>query len=124
MRYLGNKTRMIDNISNFIAELQIDGKIFCDLFTGSASVADHFKDKYQIIANDLLSSSYTFATAKINFSKRVSTYRQIINIFTVVPELIFIIPTEIIHSKFGNPFLYFFVKFFRLIGISLNICRK
>ena len=60
---------MIDNISNFIAELQIDGKIFCDLFTGSASVADHFKDKYQIIANDLLSSSYTFATAKINFGK-------------------------------------------------------
>lgn len=69
MRYLGNKTRMIDNISNFIGELQIDGKIFCDLFTGSASVADHFKDKYQIIANDLLSSSYTFATAKINFGK-------------------------------------------------------
>ena len=65
MRYLGNKTRMIDNISSFIDELKIDGKVFCDLFTGSASVADYFKDKYQIIANDLLASSCIFASAKI-----------------------------------------------------------
>lgn len=65
MRYLGNKTRMIDNISSFIDELKIDGTVFCDLFTGSASVADYFKDKYQIIANDLLESSCVFANAKI-----------------------------------------------------------
>lgn len=65
MRYLGNKTRMIENISTFIDELKIDGKIFCDLFTGSASVADYFKDRYQIIANDLLASSCVFASAKI-----------------------------------------------------------
>lgn len=65
MRYLGNKTRMIDNISSFIDELKIDGKVFCDLFAGSASVADYFKDKYQIIANDLLASSCIFANAKI-----------------------------------------------------------
>ena len=49
MRYLGNKTRMIENISSFIDELNIEGKVFCDLFAGSASVADYFKDKYQII---------------------------------------------------------------------------
>lgn len=57
MRYLGNKTRMIDNIDLFIRDLGITGKTFCDLFTGSASVADFFKDRYKIIANDLLESS-------------------------------------------------------------------
>lgn len=46
MRYLGNKTRMIDNIDLFIRDLGITGKTFCDLFTGSASVADFFKDAF------------------------------------------------------------------------------
>ncbi len=66
MRYLGNKARMLENIEKFISELGIKGKTFCDLFTGSGSVADHFKDKYQIICNDLLVSSQVFAYAKIN----------------------------------------------------------
>lgn len=65
MRYLGNKTRMINNIDTFINELGIDGEVFCDLFAGSSSVADFFKGKYKIIANDLLISSYVFAKAKI-----------------------------------------------------------
>lgn len=65
MRYLGNKTRMINNIAAFISELGITGETFCDLFTGSCSVADYFKDKYSIIANDLLQSSFVIAKAKI-----------------------------------------------------------
>ena len=68
MRYLGNKARMIDNIKQFILDMNIEGQTFCDLFTGSAGVADSFKDKYQIIANDLLESSCIFAKAKINNS--------------------------------------------------------
>lgn len=66
MRYLGNKTRMMKNIDSFIKEREITGETFCDLFTGSASVADFFKDRYIIIANDLLASSCVFANAKIN----------------------------------------------------------
>lgn len=69
MRYLGNKTRMLQNIDSFIQELHIKGETFCDLFAGSASVADHFKDRYKIIANDLLVSSYYFAKAKISNSE-------------------------------------------------------
>ena len=68
MRYLGNKTRMIDHIKQFIVDMNVCGETFCDLFAGSASVADSFKDKYQIIANDLLQSSCVFAKAKINNS--------------------------------------------------------
>ena len=66
MRYLGNKTRMINNIDAFITELGIKGETFCDLFAGSSSVADYFKDKYKILANDLLMSSYVFARAKVS----------------------------------------------------------
>lgn len=66
MRYLGNKTRMMENIDSFIKERGIKGETFCDMFAGSASVADYFKGKYKIITNDLLTSSYIFAKAKIN----------------------------------------------------------
>lgn len=69
MRYLGNKTRMINNIDAFINELGIEGEVFCDLFAGSSSVADFFKGKYRIIANDLLISSFVFAKAKVNNGK-------------------------------------------------------
>lgn len=91
MRFLGNKTRMLSNIDSFIKKHKITGKIFCDLFTGSASVADHYKDKYQIIANDMLESSVTIARAKIengtmpefdNFKKEKE-----VDIFTYLNEL-------------------------------------
>ena len=55
---------MLPNIASFIEELGVTGETFCDLFAGSASVTDCFKDKYQIISNDLLASSYVFAVAK------------------------------------------------------------
>lgn len=54
MRYLGNKNRMIKKIEEFIEKNKIDGDSFCDLFSGSASVCDYFKDRYKIIANDIL----------------------------------------------------------------------
>lgn len=82
MRYLGNKTRMLANISDFIDRLHIDGDSFCDLFTGSASVADFFKDKYRIIANDRLESSCVFAKAKISNSSipKFKKFKQIIGL--------------------------------------------
>lgn len=84
MRYLGNKTRMINNIENFISELDIKGKTFCDLFAGSASVSDYFKDKYKIIANDLLDSSCIFAKAKINNSK-IPEFKKFKNKYGIDP---------------------------------------
>lgn len=84
MRYLGNKTRMINNIDNFISELGIKGKTFCDLFAGSASVSDYFKDKYRIIANDLLDSSCVFAKAKTNNSK-IPEFKTFVKIYGTNP---------------------------------------
>ena len=54
MRYIGNKTRLLDEIDEFIKENNIKGKVFCDIFAGTGSVGDFFKDRYQIISNDFL----------------------------------------------------------------------
>ena len=52
MRYLGNKTRLINNIHSVIEKYNITGEIFCDLFSGTGSVCESFKDKYEIIAGE------------------------------------------------------------------------
>lgn len=84
MRYLGNKTRMINNIEEFIDSLNIKGKIFCDLFSGSASVSDHFKDRYEIIANDLLTSSFVFTYSKVK-NNDVPAFSKFVNKFKMSP---------------------------------------
>lgn len=65
MRYLGNKTRLLGFIDSVIAKYDIQGETFADLFAGTGSVGDHFKDRYQIIANDLMYYSVVLAKAKL-----------------------------------------------------------
>ena len=59
MRFIGNKTNLLNDISKVIKD-NCDGteKVFCDIFSGTASVSRFFKNKYTIISNDLLYSSY------------------------------------------------------------------
>lgn len=54
MRYLGNKTKLLDFINGVIEKYGIEGETFADLFSGTSSVGDFFKDKYTIIANDYM----------------------------------------------------------------------
>ena len=67
MRYIGNKSRILHHIDKLIEDKQIKGGIFADLFTGTGSVADHFKDRFEILTNDLLYYASVFSEAKINF---------------------------------------------------------
>ena len=48
MRYIGNKTKILDEIDILIRDKGLDkkGLKFFDAFTGTASVAHHYKDKY------------------------------------------------------------------------------
>lgn len=69
MRYLGNKTRLLGHINQLIEDKHITGGVFADLFTGTGSVADHFKDRFQIITNDLLRYASLFSEAKVSFSE-------------------------------------------------------
>lgn len=65
MRFLGNKTRMLENIKSVILQNRIEGEVFCDLFAGSGAVGDFFKGQYTIISNDCLSSLSVINEAKL-----------------------------------------------------------
>lgn len=65
MRFLGNKTRMLENINWVIEQNNITGKTFCDLFSGSGSVGDYYKEKYNIISNDFLYCLSIISKAKL-----------------------------------------------------------
>ncbi len=68
MRYIGSKVKIVDQIENLIVSLKIDKEnyTFFDAFSGTATVGNHFKDKFKIIANDNLYSSFVITQAKLN----------------------------------------------------------
>lgn len=64
MRYIGSKIRLLDNIEE-VANRCVGAKTFCDIFSGTTSVARHFKKKYEVISNDLLYFSFVLQKATI-----------------------------------------------------------
>lgn len=68
MRFLGNKTRMLENINFVIEDNKIIGETFCDLFAGSGTVGDFFKDRFSIISNDFLQCLSIISKAKLENS--------------------------------------------------------
>lgn len=69
MRYLGNKSKLIPFINDVIRKYGIEGEIFADIFAGTSSVGDFFKDRYTIIANDYMYFSKIISEAKLLNSK-------------------------------------------------------
>jgi len=66
MRYIGRKNSLLDFIEEPLIENKItDGK-FCDIFSGTTVVAQHFKKKgFEVISNDYMYFSYVFQKAYI-----------------------------------------------------------
>ena len=71
MRYIGSKTKLIDEIHDTISKnIKLnENSVFCDLFSGTGAVADSFKSQCKIIANDSLYACYCVTKAKIINSK-------------------------------------------------------
>ena len=81
MNYIGSKFSILDFIDktfNDFVQQKNDNIIFCDIFSGTASVGKFFKKKgYNIISNDI--ETYSFITAKhfiennqkLNFKKLI-----------------------------------------------------
>lgn len=84
MRYLGNKTRMLENINSVILDNNITEGVFCDLFAGSGSVGDYFKEKFQIISNDFLHSLSIVNKAKLE-NKDIPAFKDFIKKYDVDP---------------------------------------
>lgn len=72
MRYLGSKIKLLDTIDEIIEKYNIEGEVFADLFAGTSCVADYFKGRYKIQANDFLYFSYVISRAKLNNSNIMS----------------------------------------------------
>ncbi len=58
MRFIGNKTQLLDKIKSVVDKHVTDATTFCDIFSGTASVARYFKRWYKVYSNDLLYFSY------------------------------------------------------------------
>ncbi|HJC03334.1 MAG TPA: Dam family site-specific DNA-(adenine-N6)-methyltransferase [Candidatus Ligilactobacillus avistercoris] len=84
MRYIGNKTRLLSQLDNLLNEKGIESGVFADLFAGTGSVADHFKDKFQIIANDIENYAAVFSQAKTN-NPDVPKFNKFVNIIGMSP---------------------------------------
>ena len=70
MRYIGNKTKLLAEIEELLRVRGVTGGTLIDIFTGSATVARHFKQRgFRVYANDLLSVSYTQAVAALEVTQ-------------------------------------------------------
>lgn len=70
MRFIGNKTQLLENIKEVVDKHATDARSFCDIFSGTASVARYFKQWYEVYSNDLLYFSYCLQRATIENSSR------------------------------------------------------
>ena len=70
MRFIGNKSNLLSNIEAVINEnCNGDENVFCDIFSGTSSVARYFKNRYKVISNDMLYFSYILQKATIENNK-------------------------------------------------------
>lgn len=105
MRYIGNKTNLLNNINQVIKE-NCDGneRVFCDLFSGTSSVARFFKTRYKIISNDILYLSYVLQKATI-YNNEVPTFEKLKNELQIDNVLDYLESSEIRKGKNKN-FIY------------------
>jgi len=84
MRYLGNKQRLTSFIENVIEKHNIQGEVFADIFAGTCSVGDYFKEKYTIIANDYMYFSKIISDAKI-LNNTTPLFKKFVRRFNTSP---------------------------------------
>lgn len=95
MRYIGNKTNLLNNIKQVIEEnCSGNEEVFCDLFSGTSSVARFFKNKYKIISNDILYFSYVLQKATIS-NNEIPNFEKLRNKLKVENILDYLETTEI-----------------------------
>ncbi|MBE6809077.1 MAG: Dam family site-specific DNA-(adenine-N6)-methyltransferase [Ruminococcaceae bacterium] len=80
MRFIGSKANLLRNIETVITEntTGIENS-FCDIFSGTGTVARYFKPRYEVYSNDILHFSYAIqkATIENNTKPEFSKLRNI-----------------------------------------------
>ncbi|MEL5898038.1 Dam family site-specific DNA-(adenine-N6)-methyltransferase [Clostridium sporogenes] len=70
MRFIGSKVLLLDKIKEVIDENVKNNVVnFCDIFSGTASVARYFKRYYEIYSNDIMNFSYVLQKSTIENDK-------------------------------------------------------
>lgn len=105
MRYLGSKALLLKEIENIINENVKNAEVFCDIFSGTASVARYFKKDYEVISNDLLYFSYVLQMATIENDKRPS-FDKLIESIGCDPYKYFDNGTILLNQCLDIPFIY------------------
>lgn len=79
MRYIGSKKLLLSEIKKMV-DKHVNGseEIFLDLFAGTNSVANYFKQFYTVYSNDLLFFSYVNAKATIENNSKPSFSKLIL----------------------------------------------
>ncbi len=75
MNYIGSKYSLLSFLDECISEITTNdsNKVFCDLFSGTATVGKYFKKKgFQIIANDIQYYSYVLCKQYIENHKTLT----------------------------------------------------
>ena len=117
MRYLGNKTKLLNFIENVMEKHNITGETFADLFAGTGAVGDYFKEKYCIISND-----YMFFSKILNKAKLLNNTTPKFEIFV---EKYRISPFEWLNMKKYVPQEnYFIYKNYTPVGDRMYITEK
>lgn len=70
MRFIGNKTQLLENIKEVVDKHAVGAKSFCDIFSGTASVARYFKQWYEVYSNDLLYFSFCLQKGTIEIPRK------------------------------------------------------
>ncbi len=72
MRFIGNKTQLLNNIKDVVDRHAKEAASFCDIFSGTAAVARFFKEWYEVYSNDILYFSYCLQRGTIENPGRPS----------------------------------------------------
>lgn len=103
MRFIGNKTQLLENIKEVVDRHTPSASSFCDIFSGTASVARYFKQWYEVYSNDLLYFSYCLQHGTIenpnkptfeNLQKATGIKDPIAYFNDMATEAMEILPTE------------------------------
>ena len=105
MRFIGNKTNLLNDIAQVIKE-NCDGteKVFCDIFSGTVSVARFFKNRYKIISNDLLYFSYILQKGTIE-NNEIPSFKKLEDRLNIHDVFDYLENIDIKQEKF-NKFIY------------------
>ena len=117
MRYLGNKSNLVHFIDEVIQKYNIEGEIFADLFAGTCSVGDYFKDRYKIIANDYMKFSSIICKAKI-LNHQIPKFDDFTKLYKVNPF------TWLNNRDMNREVIILYLKIIHLLGIGCILQKK